>query len=58
MTSLKALAGAIVAGIGVWTLADLPIVNPLPALALGWVLLILGVAILAPAIVDLFGVDR
>jgi sulfite exporter TauE/SafE len=56
--ALKAVVGAVVAGVGVWTLADLPIVNPLPALALGWVLLILGMAILAPAIVDLFGVDR
>jgi hypothetical protein len=58
MTAIKAAVGAVVAGVGVWTLADLPIVNPLPALALGWVLLILGMSILAPAIVDLFGVDR
>jgi sulfite exporter TauE/SafE len=55
MTALKALVGAVVSGIGVWTLADLPIVNPLPAIALGWVLLGLGLAILAPALVDLLG---
>jgi hypothetical protein len=55
MTALKAVVGAVVSGVGVWTLADLPIVNPLPAIALGRTFLLLGLAILAPALVDLMG---
>jgi sulfite exporter TauE/SafE len=50
---LKAIAGGVSALAGVWTLADIPLVNPGPAIALGWVLIALGLAVLAPALLDL-----
>lgn len=54
MNAAKAIAGAVTAFAGVWTLAGLPVVNPGPALLIGWTLLVLGACIFAPAFVDLF----
>jgi hypothetical protein len=53
MNLIKTIGGAALSLAGVWTLADIPIVNPLPAIGLGWVFLLLGLSILAPALVDL-----
>jgi len=43
---------------GVWLLADLPLVNPFPMLAAGWVLLGVGISIAAPALLDLLEVEK
>ncbi len=53
MTIVKATAGAVSFFAGVWTLADLPEVQPLPSILAGWALLGVGLAILAPALLDL-----
>lgn len=58
MTIVRAVAGFVTATIGVYTLADLPLHDPAGALVLGWTLLMLGVAIFAPAVLELFEVDR
>lgn len=55
MNAIKAIGGAVLSLAGVWTLADLPIVNPLPYIAMGWALLGVGLAMLAPALLDLLG---
>jgi uncharacterized membrane protein HdeD (DUF308 family) len=52
VTILRALTGGVGFIAGVWLLADLPIVNPWPALVIGWTLLLTGIAIAAPALVD------
>jgi uncharacterized membrane protein HdeD (DUF308 family) len=57
VTILKALGGAVAALAGVWTLAEIPVVNPFPLLVVGWTLLLTGLAILAPALFDLLA-DR
>jgi uncharacterized membrane protein HdeD (DUF308 family) len=57
VTIVRAVAGFVTATIGVYTLADLPLHNPAGALVLGWTLLILGAAIFAPALLDLFEGD-
>lgn len=53
MNIVKAITGAALSLAGTWVLGDIPIVNPLPAIGLGWVFLLLGLCILAPALVDL-----
>ena len=53
MTALKAVIGAASFFAGVWTLGDLPLVQPLPSILAGWALLGVGLAILAPALLDL-----
>ena len=53
MTIARAIVGAAGFIAGVWLLADLPIVNPWPALVVGWALLLTGIAIAAPALLDL-----
>jgi hypothetical protein len=58
MTALKAFAGAVSFFVGVWTLADLPLVQPLPSILAGWALLGVGLWVLCPALLDLFGVDK
>ena len=56
MTVIRAVAGAAGFIAGTWTLADIPIANPLPYILAGWTLVLLGVSIAAPALLDL--VDR
>lgn len=53
MNVVKAIGGAVLSLAGTWVLGDIPIANPLPYIGLGWVFLLLGLAILAPALVDL-----
>lgn len=55
---LRVALGALTSLAGVWTLADIPIINPLAMIALGWTLLGLGLAILAPALLDLLEPER
>jgi hypothetical protein len=55
MNVIKTVIGGGAFLAGVWTLADLPIVNPLPAILLGWTLLGLGLAVFCPALLDLLG---
>ena len=52
-TVIRAVTGA--AGFigGVWLLAVVPIAQPLPYIAAGWTLVILGLSILAPSLLDL-----
>ena len=58
MTIVKAVTGAVSFFVGVWTLADLPVVQPLPSILAGWALLGVGLAIMCPALLDLLGVDE
>jgi uncharacterized membrane protein HdeD (DUF308 family) len=58
MTIVRAVIGAATAVAGVFTLADLPIVNPFSALVIGWTLLLVGIAIFAPALLDLLDVEQ
>lgn len=53
MNIVKAITGAALSLAGTWVLGDIPLVNPLPYIGLGWVFLLLGLAILAPALVDM-----
>lgn len=56
-TNCKFIGGGASFIVGVWTLADLPVVNPWPSLVLGWTFVVLGFAIAAPALLDLLGVE-
>lgn len=58
MIVVRFIVGAATALAGVWTLADIPVVNPAAAIAFGWTLLLVGALVLTPALLDLLGVDE
>jgi uncharacterized membrane protein HdeD (DUF308 family) len=56
-TITKLTAGAVGFAVGVWLLADLPVNFIWPQLVTGWVLLLVGVAVMAPSLLDLIDPD-
>lgn len=57
MTTIRLVGGLAAFAAGMWLMIGIPIIDTGPTLVAGWVLSVAGIAVAAPAALDLIGIE-